>query len=351
MNTKESDVKENIARIQEHIYGYMRTCVIHTFAELKIPDIIYNAPKTLNELATATNTDLNALKRLLRCAKSMDLVSLDVSCNEYHLLQDGEFLRSDHPFSQCNFAKLMGSSTRYQPWGNLTDILKEGNSKNYSPTYGENSLFYLQDKPDELEVFNTAMTNFSNWHDLAIVNAYDFKPFKYIIDMGCGSGTFIKTVLEQNPSLKGTMFDVNINNTSVNKAIKKRLFAKTGSFFNIDDIPCDCDLYTMKNVIHNFDIPQKQQILNTVATAMTSFSNSSIKPEQKRLLVIEYLLEENGVKKSSIAQWMDMHLFILNNGGELTLEQYKKIGLEAGLHLTKAIPTPIGRYIIEFKLS
>lgn len=352
MTNNEANIKEQVLRIQNHIYGYMRTCVIHAFSELEIADIISSSPKTLECIASSTYTKQAALKRLLRCATSMDLICFDTSDKKYHLLPDGQLLKSDHPFSQCYFARLMGSSHRYQPWGYLTEILKDGNSEKYSVTYGKSSLSYLNDKKDELEVFNNALTNFSSWHDMVIAASYDFTQFKHMVDIGCGSGTFLKSVLEKNPTICGTMFDLKINDCKPDDAIINRLYSKQGSFFNIDDIPTNCDLYSAKNVIHNFNLSQKQEILKNISTAMSFSSDKSIDCAQKRLLIIEYLLEENNaVKKSSIAQWMDLHLFILNDGGELTLNEYKKMALNAGLVLTKVIPTPIGRHIMEFKLK
>ena len=64
----------------------------------------------------------------------------------------------------------------------------------------------------------------------------------------------------------------------------------------------------------------------------------------KQLLIIEYVLTEG----PSLAAWLDLNFLVLVDGRERTLDEYRALGTRAGLMLTQAIPTPIGRHILEF---
>jgi len=41
----------------------------------------------------------------------------------------------------------------------------------------------------------------------AILQAYDFSPFKTVVDVGGGNGALLSGILERNPHLSGILFD------------------------------------------------------------------------------------------------------------------------------------------------
>ncbi len=351
MTGPDSETRAAIARLQQHIQAYMRTCVIHAFAELGLADALQQQPQTLTELSLATQTDAQALKRLLRCAQSMALVRTDAAGQCYTLMPDGQLLCSDHPFSQRQFTRLMGAWHRYEPWGHLAQIVKQGSSEGFSPTYGEDSMHFMKDQPEATDIYHQGMRGYSAWTDTILIEAYDFSPFRHVIELGAGDGSFLKALLARHPFLAGTLFDIDPCESGMRPAGDNRLQCRQGSFFDASQIPADGDLYVMKNVIHNFNDTKKSAILKNVCTAMANGAQNARDLAHRRLLLIEYVLDEDGDNRNMVADWIDLHLFILNDGGESTLAQYRQLGRQAGLALTRAIPTPIGRFYLEFSCA
>jgi|GEM_PF-810386 len=351
MTGPDSETQAAIARLQQHIHAYMRTCVIYAFAELGIADALQRQPQTLAELSQAAQTDSQALRRLLRCAQAMALVNMDAAGRCYTLMPDGRLLCSDHPFSQRHFTRLMGAWHRYEPWGHLAQIVKQGSSEGFSPTFGEDSMPFLADKPNARQVYHQGMRGYSAWTDTALIEAYDFSPFRHVVELGAGDGSFLKALLARHPFLTGTLFDIDPCESDIGQPGGSRLHCRQGSFFDARQIPGDGDLYLMKNVIHNFNDAKKSAILKNVHTAMTDGAQTARDVARRRLVLIEYVLDEDGDDRNMAADWIDLHLFVLNDGGESTLAQYRQLGQQVGLTLIRAIPTPIGRYYLEFKVS
>lgn len=339
-----------IFEMRSHIYGNWRTCVTYVFAELKIADYLLESPKGILELSHLTGTNSKALLRFLRCACALGFARREPVTEKYFITALGELLSSDHPKSQRNVALLNGAPYRYEPWGRLLDVLKDGDCRNVSPTYSNGSLNYLADKPEYLKVFQKAMTELSSEENEAIALAYDFSPYKHVIDIGCGHGSFIKKILELNTSLKGTMFDLDITlntETSTDDAtLSNRLDRKEGDFFK--EVPSNGDLYIIKNVIHNWPEERAEKLLKTICQGMKA-CNDSIAVDLKRLLIIENIIPDGN--ENNVAKWLDLNFAVLVDGAERTLGEYSILTKKAGFVITAVSETPVGRHIIELKVS
>ena len=348
MTVQNEELQENIAIVSRLIYGNWMTQVTYVIAELGIPDLLASEAKNLNYLAETLGLQKNYLKRFLRCASDLGFLSYDAETGLYTLSPRGKLLSSDHPYSKREEARLNGADYRYQPWGNLIKILKNGMSEEYSPTYKNGSLNYLKDKPEQLKTFHKAMSGISHTENENIVKHYDFSKFSRVLDIGSGEGSFIKSILDRTPHLLGCMFDLKETfDRDIEDKYQGRLIQKFGDFF--DEIPDYADLYTMKNVIHNWPENKAIKLLENARDAMLSGKNNNTPLKEKRLLIIENIVPEND--EDSIANWMDLNFMILIDGAERTISEYSHIACKCGLVLKDAVKTDSGRHILEFALA
>jgi len=337
------NLNEQIGQLRGLIYANWKTCVIYAFAELALADLLAQSPSSAGVLAHATATDPAALVRFLRCAAALGLVRWQRETQCYALAPLGELLTSDHPQSQRAAARLNGADYRYQPWGRLVEVLRQGSSRGIAPTAEAGTLAYLATRPDALAVFHRAMTDLSVGDNQALARAYDFGRFAHVVDIGCGEGTLLKSILREHPGLMGTLFDradaLDGASGADEAELGGRLHRQAGDFFH--SVPAGADLYIMKNVVHNWPEAQALQLLRTARAALVADPPATA---HRRLLVIEYLITEG----PGTAAWLDMNFMILVDGQERTLEEYHDLGSRAGLTLIQAIPTSIGRHILEF---
>ena len=343
MKERKKNLEQNIKNLSKMIYGnWLQQCT-YTFAELAIADEFKDSSKTLEILAKDLDLNISYLKQFLRCVVELDFVSFDIETKKYTLTELGSLLGSEHPFSICSEARLNGADYRYMPWGNLVNILKNGNGKEYSPTVETGTLDYLQDKPELLQVFHEAMLKIWKTEDFKIVKAFDFKSFYKIIDIGGGKGSFLSSILHQNNHLQGAVFD--LPTTFKDSELDERNII-TGDFFFF--FPDKADIYTMKNVIHNWPADKTKKIMVNVKKAMMSTNGINTSIENKRLLIIENVLPDDG--SSSISNWMSLNFMILVGGQERNKEEYKTLGEDCGFRLENIYRTDTNRDILEYSL-
>jgi C-methyltransferase len=345
------EMQGQIFHMQEHIFANWRTSVVYVFAELDIAGIIYQSPKTLDELSSIVNIKPDILERYLRTVCTLDIAKKNLINGKYELTSFGELLLTDHPYSMRATARLNGANFRYDTWGHLLEILKDGSTKKYSPTVQNGIINYLLDQPIMLQVFHDAMSNLSAGQDDPIAASYDFSRFNHAIDLGSGQGNFIKAILRQNKHLKGTMFDASADEPQDPKIddsdIADRFHKEKGDFFEY--VPSNGDVYLMKNVIHNFPENKCFTILDNVYRAMTNENGSDVPVKDRRFLIIEFVIPEDN--EFHIVKWLDLYFLVLGDGAERTLEQYRDLVGKRGFEITNVFPTPIGRSVIELAVK
>jgi hypothetical protein len=336
----------DISRIRGFIYGNWQTCITYAFAELDVAEWLERGMKSLESLAEAVKVEPNTLFRFLRCCAQLNFIEIEAETKTISLTGLGRYLLKDHPQSQRDAALLNGVFFRYEPWGKIVDVLRSGGGEGFSETYRNGSLHFLKDKPALLEMFQRAMTNLSVTENEQIAKAYDFSRFSHIIDVGGGQGTFLLAVLDANRAMRGTLFDLEESLATVilpEGNDRKRICLTQGDFF--DSIPSDGDVYTMKNVLHNWPPEKVKMIMKNLYLAI---KNSEC-PEQKRVLVIEHVMnDECGTE--SITPWMDMNFFILVGGQDRTLNEYSQLFSDCGFSILNVISTKTGRSIIELSI-
>ena len=341
-------MEELRGEIKQMIYGNFVSQVTCTFAELGVADAFNESKCDINQIAEYVKAKPDYLKRFLRCASDLGYINFFPETGLYELQERGSLLGRNHPHSMREEARLNGAYYRYEPWGHLVSILKNGVDEKYSPTFKSGSLDYLNDKPELLENFHKAMTEISNSENKLIIKDYDFSGYSSILEIGCGEGSLIRSILDKYKHLSGCAFDLpETFKGEVEPGFKNRLVQKGGDFFQ--EIPDVADLYVMKNVIHNWPQDKALQLLKNIRTAMLSTENNSVAPEEKRLLIIENLIPESD--ENSIANWMDLNFMVIVDGAERTLNEYREIASDAGLEMTRTKSTSSGRDIMEFSLA
>ena len=118
------DGSPNLAFFKQMFRGAWITQAIWVAAELGIADLVADGPQTVDDLARKTNTQTEALYRLLRALASVGIFKQDES-SRFSSTPLAELLRSDTPGSQRSFAIMMGGEF-HAAWGELLCSVRTG---------------------------------------------------------------------------------------------------------------------------------------------------------------------------------------------------------------------------------
>jgi C-methyltransferase len=310
--------------------GFAARC-LHVIADLGVADRIGDKPVTVSELASSHGADPDALDRVLRLLAAHGI--FEGQHGSYGHTPASRLLRSDHPMTMRPFAQMMGLPLT---WGSLTGFkhsVQTGRPA-IETLEPKGAWTYLQDRPDEAEIFGRAMTAKAGADVGAVIAAYDFTRFGRIADIGGGRGHLLRAILEAAPGAHGILFDLPMVIDTLDPHDQPRLTLQGGDFF-VDALP-SADTYILMEVLHDWADEQCVAILNAIRRAA---------PDSATLLVIEDLLPEED--PGAGATVLDIIMLTVTGGRERTAHQLSNLFDRAGFGLTSVIDTPSSMRIVE----
>jgi hypothetical protein len=313
------------------VTGHYVSFALYVAAKLGIADLLAHGPKAYDELAKACAAHAPSLRRLLRLLASAGVFA-EQADGRFALTPVGEWLRSDLPGSQRDTA-LLFAGPMMRSWGELLHSVQTGETA-IERAFGMDAFKYMAAHPEDAAVFNRAMTAVSTQVSIAVAAAYDFSPFRKLVDVGGGHGVLLTTILKANPMLHGVVFDLPHVAEGARKPIEaaglaERCDAVGGDFFAA--VPGGADAYILKSVIHDWDDERSLVILRNCQGAM--------EPHGK-LLLVELVLPDHVDQspKSQIGTGSDVNMLVNAGGRERTDAEFRALFETAGFRLTQIIP-------------
>ncbi len=172
----------------------------------------------------------------------------------------------------------------------LAEGLKTGRSP-FELAYDTDQFTYLHQNPEEMTLFQNAMASYEKQSSTKIVDLYDFTSIKSVLDVGGGTGSFLKTLIAKNPHLKGAVFDL----PSVRADQQTSFIA--GNFF--EEIPSGYGAYILRNILHDWPDEKCLKILE----------NLRFTP---KILIFETLFDPSHEKR--LGKFSDLSMFTLTPG-------------------------------------
>jgi hypothetical protein len=324
-------------RMHEMLGGYRITQILYVAARLGLPDLLAEGPKTAEELAVATKTHGRSLHRLLRALASTGVFA-ERTDGKFESTPLSDTLRAETADSQRAFALSYGEPWWWNAFGELLHSVQTGETA-FSRVYGTTFFEYLDRHPDAARVFNANMTAGTRVVADALATAYDFSEVNVLVDIGGGQGALAAAVLRQNPRARAVIFDQQTVLDDATPVLQElgilpRCDLSPGDFFKA--VPAGGDLYTLKDIIHDWDDARADVILQNVRRAM--------RPDSKLLLVERVIPPGNEPFGGKL---VDITMLVFTGGMERTEPEYNSLLHRAGLTLNRVIPLKTGASAIE----
>lgn len=317
--------------------GYLVSRSLHVATELGIADLIKDAPKSVDELASSTGAHRESLYRLLRVLAAYGVFAENergqfVTTPAAGLLQQG-VMRDG--------VLLCGEVTGDGSWWNAVGTLRHSimtGEPAFQRQHGIGFFDYLVDHPECGQWFDRGMANFATAENPAIAGAYDYTQFGQIVDIGGGQGGLLAEILKRHPNARGTLFDLPgvIRNPVYlhNEAFPDRWATVGGDFFQ--SIPAGGDAYVLKRILHDWSDEQCVRILRCCREAMS---------DRARLLVVDAVIPIGNMPHPG--KVMDILMMVFASGRERTENEFRELFANANLQLTHITTTPSSLSIIE----
>ncbi|CDO89273.1 hydroxyneurosporene-O-methyltransferase [Mycobacterium triplex] len=310
---------------------------ITTAADLGVADALAAGPLSGEQLADRVGADADALRRLLRALIGIGIFRRRGD-GRYALTPLAAALRTDAPVSMAGMARWVGSPQHREHWSHLTDAVRTGNPV-LPELRGKPAFEYLIDEAELGAIFNSAMTNISEFATVPLTAACDFSAFGTIVDVGGGHGRLLAAILQTAPNSRGVLFDLPEVVADAGELFRKhgvddRVRIEEGSFF--ESAPAGGDAYVLKNIIHDWPEQDAIRILANVRAAARTGA---------RILLCEFVIPDHD--RDFHGKWVDLEMLVVAGARERTVDEYGELFDRAGFRLNRVVDTVSPLSIIE----
>jgi SAM-dependent methyltransferase len=323
------------------VTGYYISQAIYVAAKLGIADRLTDGPHSSAELAHATGTHPPSLHRLLRLLASAGVFA-ELDDGRFALTPIGSYLQTETPGSLRAVALQFAGPWHSRGWSDLLYSIQTGEIA-FDHLFGMGIFPYLTQHPEDAAIFDAAMTAFSTQTAAAVVTAYDFSPFRTIVDVGGGHGALLRAILQATPAARGILFGLPHVVEGAKKQIEaaglaERCAVVGGDFFA--SVPSGGDAYIFSVVIHDWNDEQSGTILKNCHRAMSP---------QGKLLLVELVLPArlDQSPMSQIIAGNDVNMLVHTGGRSRTEAEFRALFAAAGFELTRIIPTQGWASVVE----
>ena len=306
-------------------------------AKLGLADQLAAGPRSAEELAGPLGLHAPSLHRFMRCLASLGVLG-ERPGQRFALTELGEALRTGAPGAARSTVLTFGSSWFTGPLDEIIHSLQTGKTA-FEKVHGMPVFDYLGQHPDEASLFSETMIGVHGQEPAAVAAAYDFSPFRTVVDVGGATGNLLAAILARHRGPHGVLFDrpyVVAEAPALLEArgVRERVTIEPGDFF--ETVPAGGDAYVLSHVIHDWSEAQCLAILAHVHKAM--------QPDG-RLLLVEMVLPAGDAPHPG--KLLDMVMLTLPGGQERTEEEYRQLLAKAGFRLTRVVPTESAVGVVE----
>nr|WP_246259022.1 methyltransferase [Streptomyces typhae] len=315
--------------------GFVFPAALRAVALTRVADHLSDGPRTPTALAAATETDPAALTRVLRLLATRGLLAEDEQ-GRFRLEASGQALRSDVPGSVRDGILMITDRTFWLPAGRMDQCLRTGESV-FEDIFTQPFFDHFAQDAKTAAVFHDGMAAMSGVENGPIAAAYDFPETGTVVDVGGGQGGFLAAVLRAGPGLDGVLYDqahvLAGHELGDDAALAGRWSTAEGDFFT--DVPKG-DVLLLKRILHDWQDEQCVRLLRACRRALAPGG---------RVLVVDAVI----VADNRPHQAKDLDLLMMTSlvGRERTHENFRALFAEAGLRLTRVLPTPTVLSVVE----
>lgn len=295
---------------------------LRVVADLRVADQLTDGPRTVEELAAATQTHAPSLHLALRALACKGIFS-EVEPGRFGLTPMAELLTSDHPLLLREGLSVVKSDL--MAWSAVEHSLRTGEPA-FDHVHGRPYWEYMADHPEDNERFNLSQEVMTRLELLTVPRSYNWTDAKSVVDIGGGNGAFLAGLLSRFKRMRGVLVDLPHVVEGAQRVLEKagvadRCEVIPGGY--LESVPHGHDVYLLKRVLWGISDARARKLLRAIRGAMRTDS---------RLLILEPPRQPGDA--FDVAKISDLRLLVLGGHGSRTREELDALFADTDLTLT-----------------
>ncbi len=301
---------------------------LNVAARLGVADLLKDGAKPVDELAKGTETHTRSLYRLMRALACMGVFT-EVEPQKFALAPMGEFLREDNPYSLKYQVMMHCSECNWPLKGEMYRTVKDGRPTIQHIHGVENYMHYLEQHPQESELFFRAVGGILKNFCPPVLEEYDVSGFTKVVGAAGPENVAIAWILQHNPKAQGVLFGPPPVTEEASgyvsaEGVGDRCEAVEGDLHG--SVPAGGDLYTLSYTMIEADDEAAVTILQNIRSAMN--------PNGKVIVMDSVIPLGN---QPNWNKWLDLEEMTMGNWKVRTEAEFKEIFEKAGFKLARTI--------------
>jgi acetylserotonin N-methyltransferase len=309
--------------ILDLIESFRRSKTMFAAVSLGVFDFLEKTPSDYSSLAAALGVQAEPLQRLLD------------TCVGFNLLRRNHHVYQNEPVASTYLVRssaqsltgyiLYSNDVLFRLWDHLEDAIREGTPR-WQQVFGTDAPIFdhFFRNQEAKEIFLDGMHGFGLLSSPKVVQAFDLSPFRFMTDLGGGTGHLAVAACEQYPHLRASVFDLPQATDIAENFIRNspqashRVNVIAGDFF-ADQLP-EADLFALGRILHDWPEVKIGRLLAKIYARL---------PSGGGILIAEKLLNEDKTGPTS-AQLQSLNMLVCTEGRERTLAEYRSLLESAG---------------------
>jgi hypothetical protein len=321
---------KSISRLFAIAFAFVNSQVLLSAHELGVFEVLGNESMTLEEVAGRIGLNPVACRRLLMALAALELVE-----------RDGDRFRNTGLGRLCSSASPvnLGAVSKCNPFYHMFEHLT-GALREYSPrwqqalgTTPQDAFRTLYADPRALREFADLMNAISVPQGRLIAEAFDFAPYRCIMDVAGGPGGQSIEIGLAHTHLRGIVMDMEpvcvvAQEQIADKGLSDR-FTTVAADLITGPYPHGADVILLGHILHDWSDETCGTILRHAAATL---------PDGGALLISESMLDEDFTGRE-FANAKDLVMLVANEPGarERTVSEYRGLLDEAGFDIVNVI--------------
>ena len=254
--------------------GYMASKMLFTAGDIDLFAHLGDGPLSGESLAAALRLPQRSVRIVADAMVALGLLTLDAG--RYRNSEVAQtFLAGRTPADMRPLLRFWDRLS-YPAWQGLAAVVRSGGKKTAA-------LFALPD--EESAIFSAGVEAATARGAMALAESYDFARHVRVLDIGGGTGSFLKFVQRRHPHIEGTLLE---RPTTAAYARSRFTPAEAGSIAVVegdileDGMPPGHDAMILAHILHGFDEAQNAGLLRRASAAASAGG---------RLLIVDFFLD------------------------------------------------------------
>ena len=151
----------------------------------------------------------------------------------------------------------------------MLTVLRTGKPANWASYKDEKEWTRAMENEDFARGFTAAMDCRGRYLAHALAKVLDLQGTKHLLDIAGGSGIYARTIAEANPQLRATILEKPPVDKIAREATHDRVDVIVADMFK-DPLPAGYDAHLFSNVLHDWDVPIVEKLIQKSFAALPS---------------------------------------------------------------------------------